>query len=151
MMDALLPNKKQETCSRLFKELNLNPSSVTIDFEIAVRNAFKQISTDVQLSFCYFHFCQSLLRHVQNQGKKLRYGEAKDLYRKYVRSAAKLVFLPAKDIIKGFEVLKDCNGGSDVSEFFEYFEKTYIGAPNKLEPPDVHQDSKLVNGAFINR
>ena len=39
-------------------------------FEIAVRNAFKQISIDVQISFCYFHFCQSLLRHVQNQGKK---------------------------------------------------------------------------------
>ena len=49
---ALLPNKKQETYSRLFKALILNASSVTIDFEIAVRNALKQISTDVQISFC---------------------------------------------------------------------------------------------------
>ena len=67
---ALLPNKKQETYSRLFKALNLSASSITIDFEIAVRNALKQISTDVQISFCYVHFCQSLLRHVQNQGKR---------------------------------------------------------------------------------
>ena len=57
-------------------------SKMTIDFEIAVRNDLKQISTNVQISFYYFHFCQSLLRHVQNQGKKSRYGEAEDIYRK---------------------------------------------------------------------
>ena len=63
---ALLPNKKQGTNSRFFKALNLNPSSVTIDFEIAERNALMQSSTDLQIVFCYFPFCQSLLRHVQN-------------------------------------------------------------------------------------
>ena len=97
----------------------MNPSSGTIDFEIAVRNALKQISTDVRISFCYFHFCQSLLRHVQNQGKKLRYGEAEDIYRNYVRMAAALAFLPAIAVIKRFELLKDCNGDSDISEFLE--------------------------------
>ena len=129
---ALLPNKKQETYSGLFKALNLNPSSVTNDFEMAVRNALKQFSTDVQISFCYFHFCQSLLRHVQNQGKTSRYGEAEDIYRKYVRMAAALAFLPAKDVTKEFELLKDCNSDSDISEFLEYFEKTYIGVPQQI-------------------
>ena len=97
-----------------------------------------KLTTDVQISFCYFHFCQSLLRHVQNQSKKSRYGETEDIYRKYVRMAAALAFLPAKDVIKGFKLLKDCNGDSDVSEFLEYFEKTCIGVPNKLEPADAH-------------
>ena len=110
----------------------MKTTSVTIDCEIAVRNALKQISTDVQISFCYFHFCQSLLRHVQNQGKKSRYGEAEDLYRKYVRMAAALAFLPVKDAIKGFKLLKDSNGDSDVSEFLEYFGKTYIGVSQQI-------------------
>ena len=43
-----------KTYYRIFKALNLSPSSVTIDFETAVRNALKQISTGVQISFCYF-------------------------------------------------------------------------------------------------
>ena len=46
--------------------------------------------------------------------------------------AAVLAFLPAKVVIKGFELLKDCNGDSDVSEFLEYFEKTYIGFPQQI-------------------
>ena len=46
--------------------------------------------------------------------------------------AADLAFLPAKDVIKGFELRKDCNGDSDVSEFLEYFEKTYIGVPQQI-------------------
>ena len=74
---GLRTTPEQETYSRLFKALNLNPSSVTIDFEIAVRKAFKQISTDVQISLCYFHFCHSLLRHVQNQGKNYGMGKPK--------------------------------------------------------------------------
>ena len=46
--------------------------------------------------------------------------------------AAALAFLPAKDVIKGFELLKDCNGDSDVSEFLEYFKKAYIGLPQQI-------------------
>ena len=95
-----LPNKKQETYSRLFKALNLNPSSVTIDFEVAVRNALEQIYTVVQISFYYFHFCQSLLRHARNEGRKSRYGETEYKYRKYVCMAAALAFLLAKDVFK---------------------------------------------------
>ena len=49
LVHAQLPNKKQETYSRLLKALNFNPSSVTIDFQTAQRNALKQISTDVQI------------------------------------------------------------------------------------------------------
>ena len=129
---ALLPIKKKETYIRLFQAPNLKPSTVTTDFEIAVSNAFNQLSTDVQISFCYFNFCQSLLRHVQNQSKKSRYGECEDLYRKYVRKAAALAFLPVKDVIKGFELLEDCNGDSDVSEFLKYYENTYIGVPQEI-------------------
>ena len=61
----LLRNKKQRNSSELFKALILNPSCITIDFEIPVRNAFKQMSIDVEASFCYFNFCLSLL---QNRG-----------------------------------------------------------------------------------
>ena len=128
---GLCTTPEQETYSRLFKALSLNPSSVTIDFEMAVRNALKQTATNFQISFYYFHFCQSLLRHVQNQGKT-PYGEAEDLYGKYVRMAAALAFLPAKDVIERFELFKYCNGDSDVSDFLEYFEKTYRGVPQQI-------------------
>ena len=58
-----------------------------------------------------------LLRLVQNQGKKSQYGEAEDLYRKYVRMAAALAFLPVKDVIKGYELPNNCNDYSDVKVF----------------------------------
>ena len=79
---ALLPNKKQDTYSRLFEVLQLKTCEITMDFEIAARNAIKQHNPAVDSSYCYFHFCQSLLRKVQIQGKKPRYGTVSDEYRK---------------------------------------------------------------------
>ena len=76
LLYALLLNKEQLTYSSLSKALNFRASSVTIDFEIAVGNCLKKIASDVEISFCYFPFFQSLLQLVTNHGKKSRYGEA---------------------------------------------------------------------------
>ena len=46
--------------------------------------------------------------------------------------AAVLAFLPATDVMKGFETLKDCNDDSDVSEVFEYLARTYRGIPQQI-------------------
>ena len=58
LVNALLLNKEQVNFSRLFKALNLGASSVTIDFEIAVNNALKQIASDGEISLCCFDFFQ---------------------------------------------------------------------------------------------
>ena len=72
-------------------------------------------------------FSQPLLQHIQNSGRKSRFLEAENLYQKIVRVAAFLPFLLAKDVIKRFEVLNYFNDNSGVTEFLEFFEKTYIG------------------------
>ena len=75
---TLLPNKKQDTYSRLFEALQLKPFEITMELEFVARNAIKQHNPDVDISYCYFHFCQSLLRQVQSQRKKTRYGTVGD-------------------------------------------------------------------------
>ena len=68
------------------------------------------------------------------------------LYRKYVRMAAAFAFLPSEDVIKGFELFKDCNGESDL-RVLEYFEGTYIGVPKQIEA-GRRAPKFAVNGTF---
>ncbi len=67
---ALLPNKTQETYTRLLRGLTtrgvvLNPTTVMTDFELAAQNAFEEVFPNVQLTGCYFHLTQSVWRNVQ--------------------------------------------------------------------------------------
>ena len=50
-------------------------------------------------------------------------------YRKCVRMAGTLTFLPATDIIKGFELLEDCNDDSDVRVFGVLWEDLHRSPP----------------------
>ena len=129
---ALLPNKKQDTYSRLLEALQLKPCEVTMDFEIAARNAIKQHNPSVDISYCYFHFCQSLLTQVQSQGTKTRYGTVADEYRKIVRMTAALAFLPPVDCVKGFVCIRKNTADADANAFLDYFEKTSIGLPRNF-------------------
>lgn len=68
---ALLPDRRQETYSRLFnviKELqpSFEPNIIMTDFERAAINAFQNAFPNAEYRGCFFHFCQSLWRKVLN-------------------------------------------------------------------------------------
>ena len=57
---ALLPDKKEETYQKLFNLLPQGCKRITIDFEVAVRNALTKLSENNQIQFCFFHLGQNL-------------------------------------------------------------------------------------------
>ena len=57
---ALLKNKTQDTYNKLFEKLAsfntyLNPSSIMIDFELAVLNSLQNVFPESELRVCFFH------------------------------------------------------------------------------------------------
>ena len=79
---CLLPNKRQETYERVFllleqkvaeMDLELVPTAVVSDFELAIMQAAKTVFPAVSSKGCYFHLCQALIRKLQQLGLQIAY------------------------------------------------------------------------------
>ena len=103
---ALLPDKKEETYQKLFNLLPQGCKRITIDFEVAVRNALTKLSENNQIQFCFFHLGQNLWRHVQSTGKASDYTNNLQ-FREHVRMLLCTAFLPVDDVALGFEKLQE--------------------------------------------
>jgi transposase-like protein len=60
----------ESTYCRLFEALKsiktgLNPETIMVDFEKAAMNAISKHFPDTKIRSCFFHFTQSVWRHVQ--------------------------------------------------------------------------------------
>ena len=147
---ALLPNKTQPTYLRLFQELhnmnqNLNPSTVLIDFEVAVKNALEIVFPGVDVKGCYFHLTQNIYKRIKDNGLQVRY-QQDAAFTLEVRMIAALAFVPGNDVNQYFNTL---SGQIDQSLqiILDYFEDNYIGVVRRgnFRPPwfpyamwDVH-------------
>ena len=128
VLSCLLPDKKEETYTRLFTEMrrlcpNLDPSSFSCDLERAIINSIKRIYPNVQVYLCYFHFKQCLWRKIQELGWQARYASDHD-FALSCRKVAALAFLPVDDVSEGFELLQD---EEELDALLDYVEPTYIG------------------------
>ena len=79
---ALLPNKTQRTHTRFFtllkdtideRDFVLNPETVMLDFEVAVRNAITEVFPMSTLLGCFFHFTQCIWKKAQVCGLAVQY------------------------------------------------------------------------------
>ena len=66
----LLPSKSPEIYQKMTKEIleivpAWQPHTVIMDFEKGTINAFKHTFPTVELTACYFHFSQNILRFLQ--------------------------------------------------------------------------------------
>ncbi len=80
---GLLPNKQEVTYTNFFQILkeaqpNLNPESITIDFELAAKNAVTSVFPDTHLHGCNFHLSQCVYRRVQAAKLQRQYTEDGD-------------------------------------------------------------------------
>ena len=128
-LSALLPNKNQETYTRLFNKLNelrqgLIPENIMMDFEKAHINSILSVCPRASISCCLFHLSQNVYRQVCEIGFKERYQQDNELSIK-IRCFSALAFLPPNDVIHGFEELVD---DDDLpQELVSYFQCSYIG------------------------
>ena len=128
---CLLPNKTHATYVRLLnvvKELvpNASPTRILVDFESAAMNAFRDAFPGTDVTGCYFHLCQSIVRKVNEIGLKATY-EADHEIRGFIRCLAALSHVPPADVMTAFEVLVDeMPRNEQVGDVVTYFELTYL-------------------------
>ena len=136
-----LTNKNEDTYNRLFEQLfqlvnNLSngPTDVLVHFERSAINAFQNQNIEVQ--GCFYHLSANIWKHTQHMGLSQRYNQ-EGKFALHIRMLQVLAFLPADDVIEGFEELVDtirvlCDGVAD--DLLQYFEDTYIGRYRRNAP-----------------
>lgn len=104
---------------------NLNPTTVLIDFELAIKNSFETVFPGVQVKGCYFHFTQNIWGKIQANGLQKRYQQDIQFVEE-VRMIAALAFVPENDVRRVFHHLSN-NIDASLDVIMDYIEETYIG------------------------
>ena len=137
MIYALLPNKKAETYLKFFELLKLHitndPQSFLIDYEKAVIKPFKHVfGDDVDISGCYFHLSQNIMKHLKSKPDYLAIIQNIILY-KFVEYLKFLAFVPKDKVVAAFDRLSlelsklEFKESKTLKEIYDYFESNYIG------------------------
>ena len=136
---ALLTNKDKSLYTRVLEVLKgvlkSPPKSITSDFEQAFIQACRDVFPKASLHGCYFHFKQSMWRHVQHCGLAGEYVKKDDRIRNLLKMPQVLAFVPEGEVKDRFFELKDhlhlnhkdqpCY--AELTRWYEYFEHNYIG------------------------
>ena len=106
-----------------------------VDFERSAINAFQNRNIEVQ--GCFYHLFANIWKHTQHLGLFQRYNQEEEFALHVIRMLPALAFLPAGDVIEGFEELVDTirvlyNDVAD--DLLQYFEDTYIGRYRRNAP-----------------
>ena len=120
--------------------LTLKATYIIMDFEVALRSAFKEIFPWIDDKGCHFHLGQSVWRFVLHFGLKSEYSKVgnEDL-QLFVHCAISLAFVPLDLLMDAFSVL--INFGYTLKEkfidfadqFLKYFYDTWIDGNYKPE------------------
>ena len=105
---------------------------IITDFEYSLLLALETEFPNAQLRACYFHFCQSLWRRVQNLGLAVQYRNNRRL-KKLVLKVMALGHLPMALVRQNFRMLRERNSTRRLAnrvpaleDFFDYFERNYL-------------------------
>lgn len=128
---CLLNNKTQESYTAILQALKsliptANPKKILVDFEKSAMAAFQSAYPIAEVTGCYFHLTQSVIRKVQEIGMKVAY-EHDDVLRISVRCLPALAFVPVPDVPEAFNLLVESMPSHDhMDELVSYFEHSYI-------------------------
>jgi hypothetical protein len=84
------------------------PQTIMTDFEIAMINGIRIELQQTAHRGCFFHLCQSIFRHIQENGLKREY-EPNPEVALTLKLLPALAFVPTQDVVEGFEHLCDQN------------------------------------------
>lgn len=146
-------NRKQEMYEEVFKYLrdkfHLQPKSLTTDFELASRNAFKKVFPDILLKGCHFHFTQSLIKKVKYLELGEYYNSNKDL-NLIIKYYMNLCFIEISEMEEylgiieiEIEKIRDGTIKERMNEFKDYFRTTWMS--EHYTPIDWNQLSDIAH------
>ncbi len=129
---VFLPNKTQVSYTETLRQVhtlnpNLNPHTVLIDFELAIKNALETVFPGVIMKGCYFHFTRNIWKRIQSNGLHERYQHDHGFVTD-VRMIAALAFVPENDVDRVYNILANNNNvDAELDVILDYIEETYIG------------------------
>ena len=108
------------------------PRQIVTDFELALLTAAETELPGVRLSGCYFHFCQSLWRRVQELGLAGPYTR-NDRLRKCIRKFMAIGYLPLALVRQNFRLLvasrstvRRIRHYPALQDFIDYIQRNYF-------------------------
>ena len=124
--------KMLEALKRFLLPHGFCPRKILLDFEMAAMNAFVAEFPQAQISGCFFHLSQSVIRKVGDLGLKRQFDLDKD-FQILVKSLPALSFVPLNEVFERFQELGRLfpQGNEDehvdaIDQLLLYFEHTYI-------------------------
>lgn len=142
---ALLPKKDKVSYTRMFHLIGqaarrfghqFQPSTVCIDFEMAVIETIQHIFPNSRIRGCLFHYSQAIWRKVQELGLSVRYKE--DMaFNRLVRRASALPLVPLESIDSVWmEALNEVNDDVAV-QFMDYVTLTWVDRAAAMFPVEM--------------
>ena len=108
------------------------PAMVICDFEISLMTAIETELPNVVIRGCFFHFCQSLWRKVQELGLSVVYRQVRSV-KNVVRKIMSLAFLPTAIVRMTFNLIYRSRSVArlftnypSLREFVDYFTQNYL-------------------------
>ncbi|CAF1360795.1 unnamed protein product, partial [Rotaria sp. Silwood1] len=156
---ALLSDKSEATYYDLFSTLMkkiieisnmIRLESITIDFELAVKNTFCKHFPHVTVKGCLFHYGKALFRNLVNLNLKTLFQHDESL-RDWFRSFAAIALLPETDMDEASQYLqskKPLLYEKEIDLFLQYHDKTY--GINSSFPPTMYNHYQNLNPRAIN-
>jgi len=131
---ALLPSKKANVYEKLLNMLktlepDLNPNSISCDFELAAFTAIKDTFPNVQIFGCYFHLCQNFRSKLGELHLISRYKNEPE-FCIHVKSIIALAFILISDLDDVLDILSE-SLPEELIDLLDWFEDFYIGWKNR--------------------
>ena len=155
---ALLPSKTTQTYTRMFRLLmatanrygmQFQPTTICIDFEMAVIRAIHEVFPNSRIRGCLFHFSQALWRKLQNLGLTARYMED-EAFNRMVRRAAALPLVPPHQVDDVWMMAMNEVDDEAAQRFKDYVTTTWIDNMTAHFPMELWTQYDNIDGIRTN-
>ncbi|XP_018493780.1 uncharacterized protein LOC108863735 [Galendromus occidentalis] len=102
-----------------------NPTSISMDYEKTLMNAFSSHIPDALLQGCFFHLVKNMKKQVAANGLSKRYRNVSDFELK-AKMISALAFVPPERLEDALRELRN-ELPDQLQPVLDYFEDTYIG------------------------
>ena len=130
-----------KTVVRRVTRRRFQPRRIITDFERSLLISLETEFPQSRLNGCYFHFNQSLWRHIQRQGLVVPY-KNDNRFQKIVRKVMALAFLPVLLVRQNFMILRQSRPTRRLilrypafDDWLDYVQQVYIDRNGPFNPP----------------